>query len=127
MRRIKPHLVYKVNRIRFGLSPKLGFMERTKIAEILSRNLSAILEKEKRTQTKTGEAAGTSQSTVGRIINFESSPGANTLEKVAAGFNLEPWQLMVDTFDPYDPPAAIRKSELEVFRRMQEIAKAFPH
>lgn len=39
-----------------------------------------------------------------RLKNQETSVGLDTLDKLAAGFNLPQWQLLVPDFDPANPP-----------------------
>jgi hypothetical protein len=39
-----------------------------------------------------------------RLKNQETSVGLDTLDKLAAGFNLPQWQLLVPGFDPANPP-----------------------
>lgn len=42
--------------------------------------------------------------TASRLKKMETSVGLDILEKLAAYFYLEPWQLLVPNFDPKSPP-----------------------
>ena len=46
------------------------------------------------TQEKVAKAAGVSQTHVGNILRRDKLPGVRVLERIAAGFGIEVWQLL---------------------------------
>lgn len=61
---------------------------------------------------------GVGKSTLYRILDSrEKNPTQlDTLEKIAAAYNLQAWQLIVPRLDPLDPPAVIGSQRMAVMR-----------
>ena len=47
---------------------------------------------------------GLAASTVGRALSLSHAPDLDTLEVLAEAVDFEPWQLLVASFDPSNPP-----------------------
>ena len=62
-----------------------------------------------------------------RLKQQQTSVGLELVEKVARLFQLEPWQLLVPTFDPKSPPTLTPMSEAErdFYERMLAAARVF--
>ena len=55
-------------------------------------------------QKKVATKAKVDQKTVSRILLLQNEPSIDKLERIAAVFGFEAWQLLVPTFDPLSPP-----------------------
>lgn len=51
---------------------------------------------------KTGEAIA--QSTIGRVLAKTQAPDLDTVCTISKALGYQPWQLLVPTFDPANPP-----------------------
>lgn len=60
---------------------------------------------------KLAKKIGTSKSTVERIRNGSVACQIDTLEAIAAAFDLQPWQLLIDELEPNNPPMLRRDSD----------------
>jgi len=73
-------------------------------------------------QTTLSKASGVDQRTVGRVLACEQSPTVDLLDKLAAAFNLQSWQLLIPRLDPKNPPVfAITEAERSFYRRLDEL------
>ncbi len=63
--------------------------------------------------------------TCGRIKAQQTSVGLDTLEKIAAHFQVAAWQLLVPGFDPDNPPVLqpVTKIERQLYERIMQAAK----
>lgn len=62
-----------------------------------------------------------------RLKQQQTSVGVELVEKIAATFGLETWQLLVPGFDPKSPPTLLPMSEAEraLYTRLLQAARAF--
>lgn len=56
-------------------------------------------------QEAVGRRSGLPQRTVGRLKNGSTAASLTTLEAIAKGLGVEPWQLLIPDFDPDNLPA----------------------
>lgn len=64
--------------------------------------------------------------TIGRIRNAETSCSLDTLTKIAKAFDIEPWHLLIPSYDPVNPPVrAMTQAERRLYASMREAAKQF--
>lgn len=80
---------------------------RKTLKELLSDNMSRLMGDGpgKTSQAEVGRRSGIPQRTVGRIKNGEGAVTLVKLEKLATGFRLKPWQLLVEDIQPEKPPS----------------------
>lgn len=93
---------------------------------VLWRNVSALMRKRwgGENLSRLARDAGIGPGSATRIKEMRTSVGLDVLEKVAACFDLDPWQLLVVDFDPDDLPIApLTKNEAAKIERMREAAK----
>lgn len=100
------------------------------ISEIVAENLGKLVGYDKNTgQSRIPQDflanKGVSQATIGRILREEVNPRIQTVAVIARHFDLQPWQLLVDGFDPKTPPLLRVPTgrEAEFYRRVQQLAK----
>jgi DNA-binding phage protein len=96
------------------------------LAVELAANLAALMAatEDLRTQAAVGKRAGVDQRTVGRILNREHSPNLLQIQKLAAAFGLQPWQLLVPHLDPANPPVVhLTQAERELYARVRRAAR----
>lgn len=55
------------------------------------------------------------QKTISRAVNDENAANLDTLNDLARGMGIEPWQLLVPNLDLTDPPVILQRSVLEEF------------
>jgi hypothetical protein len=62
-----------------------------------------------------------------RIKEQQTSVGLDIVDKIATHFHIEPWELLVPTFDPANRPTLQPLSEMErkLYARLAEVAKEF--
>lgn len=100
---------------------------RAPIGEILSKNLKALMDHhvELKSNNRLGDAAGIPPRTVGRIINQEHMPQIDTLDKLAAVFEIESWCLLLPEFDPKNPAIrAMTEAESKLYSDLKTAIKA---
>ena len=93
---------------------------------VLWNNVSALMRKRWNCEnlSKLAREAGIGPGSATRIKEQRTSVGLDVLEKVAACFDLEPWQLLVANLDPDDLPIApLTQNEAAKIERMREAAK----
>jgi transcriptional regulator with XRE-family HTH domain len=98
-------------------------------SEILAENMLALRDNGNagKTQAEIAKASGLSQKKISRIIRNEQETGIDTLAKLAMGFGLQAWQLLVENLDPKNPPVLVPISEKELllYKKLLETAKLF--
>lgn len=74
--------------------------------QVLARNLGRLMVASRvyDTQGKVAAKAKVDQKTISRILLLQNEPSIDKLERIAAVFGCEAWQLLVPTFDPLNPP-----------------------
>lgn len=84
--------------------------------DVLRQNLKALLQSDHgpNSQSELFRKSGVAQATIGRIL---SAKGENarieTIDRLAAAFGLQGWQLMVPGMDPANPPVLVPISKAE--------------
>lgn len=60
-----------------------------------------------------------------RLKARETSVGVDILDKIAQHFHLQPWELLVDSFDPDNRPTLqpVSEQERRLYERLREVAK----
>ena len=100
------------------------------IANVVATNLERLMERarlkgEARLASQNGLArrAKVGQRTIGRILSREQVPSVDVLDAIARAYDLQGWQLMVEEFDPGNPPLLREASETEreLWRALEEI------
>lgn len=92
---------------------------------VVARNLSALIGEE--SVNSWAKRHGLTQTTVNRIKTGKMDPTVSQLEKIAAAVNeksgrhLSGWSLMVEGFDPRNPPVLLRADspELRLYQRIE--------
>jgi len=115
-----------------------AYVPRKTLVEVLAENTKALMLKRGLKQATVSENAARAgkkidQRTVGRVCNAEFPAQVPTLEGLAAGIGVEPWQLLVPGLDPSALPRTapmqpdLSATELEqVERVLSEIGKLNP-
>ena len=73
------------------------------LADILDRLMRG--SKDYATQPAVARKAKVDQKTIWRILNKANEPSLDKLERIAAVFDLQPWQMLVPGLEPTSPPA----------------------
>lgn len=114
----------------FGLNPEMG----ESLSQLIVRNARAITVARGLKQpdlVELGLSAGTAHRVAGS--HGPNDPGQNvqlqTLEKIAAALKVAPWMLLMDPYDPHDPPVVLprKKMEEEINRRAKRGAAKIIH
>lgn len=86
---------------------------RKSMQTVLGENLAALMKgsREHSSPKKLGLKIGMSKSTVERIRAGQVACQVDTLAAIAAAFELQPWQLLVDNLDPRNPPMLRHEDE----------------
>jgi hypothetical protein len=60
-----------------------------------------------------------------RIKEGKTSVGLEIVDKIARHFHLQPWELLVPTFDPVNRPTLqpVSEQERRLYERLKEVAK----
>ena len=92
---------------------------------ILAENIKALMDYRELTQAAVAHASGLTQKQISRIVRQEQEIGIDKLQKLATGFKLIPWQLLVDELDPANIPVLPLSEEQQVlYKRFIETAAA---
>ena len=75
-----------------------------KLIELIAKNLKALEAYSKLNETNFAEKCKIHQRTYNRIVNMETLPKLDILEKIAQANDLELWQLLVQDLDISNPP-----------------------
>lgn len=104
-----------------------GAQPASKTAQVLGKNLGALMESHPNLSSnpKLASKTGLGTGTLSRLRNGEVDATVSTLEKLAVAFELEPWQLLVPRMDPGNPPALLNATEAEMrlWERLRDVAK----
>lgn len=91
-------------------------MGKTKtLAAIIRENVQKLrdLRPELNAQRKFATYCGIGEGTVWRIAHEQNGTNVETLHAIAAKFKLSAWQLLIDGFDPKNPPVLAPLTEAE--------------
>lgn len=94
--------------------------------KILWRNIQLAMHVKygKENITRLAKEAGVGHGTIQRIKAAETSIGIEILDRLADVFHVEPWHLLVPTFDPNNPPVVhLSATERDFYERMREAAR----
>lgn len=99
-RMAEPHLASS-----FGYAADMNRPPKERAAEVLAANVQRLMDfVGEGTQTGLEKATKVPQKTISRVLNQENSSQLATIEDLARGAGLEPWQLLVPGLDPKNPP-----------------------
>jgi transcriptional regulator with XRE-family HTH domain len=101
-------------------------VKRLSVEEILAANLDALMGRGKKRKAQSFLASkGVSQSAIAEILRHDRSVRLRTLAIIAAEFNFQPWQLLVEGFDPKQPPLlqVPTGDEAAFYARIRKLAK----
>jgi transcriptional regulator with XRE-family HTH domain len=99
---------------------------------ILAKNLDALMRARPLLNTQQAVADATKragqpidQKTVSRILNAEVSVQLDTVQAIAAAFDVEPYQLLVPDFDPANPqlPRILSPAEERLLQALDDARK----
>lgn len=94
---------------------------------VLAENLVRLMDTHPKLKSNPllAKEAGIGSGTVSRIRNGEVSANLETLSRLAAAFDVMPWQLLVPGIDPSNPPVlrTSGESEKEFYRRLMRVAE----
>lgn len=95
--------------------------------DILADNLRRLRDARPHLDTlpKIAAAGGPSNGTLDRIQRRAAGASIDTLERLAAVFELEPWQLLIDGLEPNNPPLVRGTSaaERKVWHRIHSLVR----
>jgi transcriptional regulator with XRE-family HTH domain len=93
-------------------------------ADIIANNLASLMAAHQiGSDGQLAKLAKVDQKSIWRIRHKEQSPSADTLEKLAAAFGLQAWQMIFPDLDPRNPPVfIITTTERELYRKLSEMA-----
>lgn len=75
------------------------------LKKILAQNVSKLLDtRPDISRLDLSRQMRVADGTLGRIKYGTGNPNAETIEAIAKYFRLQPWQLLIEGFDPSDPP-----------------------
>lgn len=96
-------------------------------AAALWQNISALMVRHygRVNQSRLADECGIGLGTVNRIKQQTTSVGIDVIERIAANFNLAPWQLLVPGFDPKSPPALqpVNEKERKLYEKIMNAAR----
>lgn len=81
--------------------------------KVFATNVKAAMDYRKLSQGDIHRMTGIAQSTVGRAMSCSHAPDLDTIGKIADALGFQVWQLMVDGFDPAQPPFLPRLTPAE--------------
>lgn len=83
--------------------------------QVLSQNLDRLMQgsKEYNAQAAVARKAKVDQKTISRIIHKTNEPSLDKLERIAAVFGLQPWQMLVPGLQPEVPPQLAEQRDVE--------------
>lgn len=89
---------------------------------VLARNLNALMEWRGTANRRLAQACGVGEGSIQRIRRGQTAATLTTLEAIAKHFGFEPWQLLIEEFDPRQPPqlAYPSNSERELYQRFRQ-------
>lgn len=99
------------------------------VESIIGENLDALMAHfpQYSSNHKVGDKAKLPARTIGRIRNAEVSCSVDTLAKIAAVFGVEPWAMLVDKYDPKNPPVrTITQAERDFYAQTKKAFESLP-
>jgi transcriptional regulator with XRE-family HTH domain len=86
-----------------------------RIEDIVAENVAALMQASRNcgTDAKLASRSGIGRGTVQRVRRAEVSVSVGNLAAIAAAYDLQPWQLLLENLDPTNPPALKVASETE--------------
>ncbi len=95
------------------------------LRDVVANNIARIMDDPAAplTQEAVGRRSGIPQRTVGRLKNGSSAASLTTLEAIAKGLGVEPWQLLIPDFDPKQPPLlrSATQDEQRLYRKVEQL------
>ena len=90
--------------------------------DVLARNLNALMEWRGTANRRLAAACGVGEGSIQRIRRAQAAATLGTLEAIARHFGFEAWQLLVEDFDPRQPPQLTYPSnaERELYERFRK-------
>jgi len=108
-----------------GKGTKAGSPRKT--AKVLGENVSALMAAtpDLSSNPKMKKATGLSTSTLSRMRNGLVDANLDTLELIAAAFDIQPWQLLVPNLQPKNLPVMLIAGEREqaLYKRFRTVAE----
>lgn len=96
---------------------------------VLWASVSALMRHhwERENLNRLAREAGIGPATCVRLKAQETSVGLEVVDRIAAVFGVESWQLFVPGFDPASPPVLlpVTQAERELYTRLLQAARAF--
>lgn len=84
--------------------PRVKREAKDKVVAVLADNLGKIMSARKYTQTDLQGVTRVPQRTISRVLRKDNAARIDSIEAIAHGCDLEPWQLLVPKMDPKRPP-----------------------
>jgi len=98
------------------------------LASLFQRNLRAAMEHPSapRTQLALAKRSGVAQASIGRILRGEQIPTLKVVEDLAHALEVEPWMMLVNGFNPGNPPVLrpVPPEEQALYERLLLAAQA---
>jgi len=99
----------------------------SKFRGVLADNLEALMTSGSplSSSPKLEQKSGVAIATINRIRRKESGATIDSLDAIAAAYDLEPWQLLIRNMDPKNPPvvAGVSEQEKALYERLQSSAR----
>ena len=95
------------------------------LKQLIGKNLKLLREHHQRSRTAFARDCGMAQPVYSRLENAEVMQHLESLEKIANRYGLEAWQLLINGFDPSNPPVLqpITPAQREFYEKMKELSK----
>lgn len=94
---------------------------------VLWRSVEALMRKHygKENLTRLSKECKFGPATASRLKEAKTSVGLEVIDKIAGNFNVQPWELLVPSFDPSNRPtlAPVSEQERKLYERLREVAK----
>lgn len=94
------------------------------LRSLVGANISRLMQSRPKLNSnpKLGARSGIGVATISRVINGETAATLDTLAKLAAAFDLAPWQLLVPNLDATNPQIlqSISPKEADLYKRLRE-------
>ena len=76
--------------------------------------------------TRLAKESGIGLGTCSRMKAQETSVGIEVVDKIAAAFSVEPWELLVPGFNPYNRPTLqpLTQTEIDLYKRIAAAIKS---
>lgn len=110
---------------------RVGRLPPMEARHVIARNLKALMKVTPGLDTlpKITAVSGVSNGTLDRMRRAAAAVRVDQLEAVSKAFGLEPWQFMVPSFEPKNPPVLAKASaaERELYAKLQHVAEEIAH